>query len=106
MKQTIITLLLAIVSLSSYAQKEITVSGTVTDMDGEPLIGVTIKVPGSSTGSVSDLDGNFSVKVPDNTKAGLQDSDGGCKSRQKLENKAHGRCQQPGPGGCHRIWRR
>ena len=69
MKQTIITLLLAIVSLSSYAQKGINVSGTVTDMDGEPLIGTTIKVPGSNTGSVSDLDGNFSIKVPDNTKA-------------------------------------
>lgn len=69
MKQTIITLLLAIVSLSSYAQKGINVSGTVTDMDGEPLIGATIKVPGSNTGSVSDLDGNFSIKVPDNTKA-------------------------------------
>lgn len=36
------------------------VSGTVKDADGEPLVGVSIMVKGTSTGVVTDLDGNYS----------------------------------------------
>ncbi len=37
------------------------VKGTVTDKAGEPLIGVTVMVTGSSTGVATDIDGNFSL---------------------------------------------
>lgn len=40
------------------------VSGTVTDDDGEPLIGVNILVKGTSSGTVSDFDGNYSLDAP------------------------------------------
>lgn len=40
-----------------------TISGTITDEDGEPLIGASIIVPGSSNGTVTDIDGNFSLDV-------------------------------------------
>lgn len=36
------------------------VSGTVKDADGEPLIGVSVMVKGTTTGVVTDLDGNYS----------------------------------------------
>lgn len=39
------------------------VTGTVTDQAGEPLIGVNILVKGSSRGTVSDLDGSFSLEL-------------------------------------------
>lgn len=42
------------------------VSGSVTDAGDEPLIGVSILVVGTTTGTVTDLDGNFEVSVPDN----------------------------------------
>ncbi len=47
-----------IISLGVFAQV-ITVRGTVTDANGEPLAGVTVLVQGTSTGTVTDVDGNF-----------------------------------------------
>ena len=44
-------------------QKVIEVSGTVTDSSG-PVIGATVAVKGTSTGVITDIDGNFKLKVP------------------------------------------
>lgn len=41
-----------------------TVKGTVVDESGEPLIGVSIVVEGTSTGTITDFDGNFSINLP------------------------------------------
>lgn len=43
-----------------------TVTGNVTDTHGEPLIGVNVVERGTSNGTVTDYDGNFSVQVPEN----------------------------------------
>ena len=43
-------------------QQKVTVTGTVSDAAG-PLIGATIKVKGSSTGVVADMDGNFKISA-------------------------------------------
>ncbi|NDV96047.1 hypothetical protein D0T84_14155 [Dysgonomonas sp. 521] len=40
-----------------------TVTGTVKDDTGEPLIGVSVQVVGTSYGAISDLDGNFSLEI-------------------------------------------
>ncbi len=42
-----------------------TVTGTVTDHDGEPIPGVNVVIKGSTTGVVTDIDGKFSINVPD-----------------------------------------
>ena len=42
-----------------------TISGTVTDESGEALIGASILVKGTSTGMVTDLDGTYSLNVPE-----------------------------------------
>ena len=53
-------------SLSMYAQNN-TVNGVVEDAAGIPLIGVTVQVEGESIGTVTDLDGNFTLQnVPAN----------------------------------------
>ena len=58
-------LLLATATLLSVAAlAQSTISGTVTDDAGEPLIGATIIIPGTSVGTVTDFDGNFSLEVP------------------------------------------
>lgn len=50
-----------------YAQNIITVSGTVTSMDdGEPIPGVTVLVKNSTLGTVTDLDGIYSLQAPEN----------------------------------------
>lgn len=42
-----------------------TVTGTLTDgTNGEPLIGATVLVKGTSTGTVTNVDGTFSIEVP------------------------------------------
>jgi TonB-linked SusC/RagA family outer membrane protein len=40
-----------------------TVTGKVTDENGDPFPGVTISVKGTSTGTISDIDGNYSIEV-------------------------------------------
>ncbi|MEL6274790.1 MAG: SusC/RagA family TonB-linked outer membrane protein, partial [Bacteroidota bacterium] len=44
------------------------VSGTVTDTDGEPLIGASVLVKGTTTGTVTDIDGKFQISVPANAE--------------------------------------
>ena len=39
------------------------VTGTVTDIAGEPLIGVTVTVPGTATGVSTDIDGKYTIRV-------------------------------------------
>lgn len=41
------------------------ISGTVTDADGEPVIGATVQAKGTAQGTVTDYDGNYSLKVDD-----------------------------------------
>ena len=49
----------------AYAQSPATVSGKVTDADGEPIIGAAVMVKGhSSAGAVTDLDGKYTLKLP------------------------------------------
>lgn len=40
------------------------IKGSVKDETGQPLIGVTIQVKGTSMGTVTDAKGNFSIDVP------------------------------------------
>ena len=43
-----------------------TIQGTVNDETGEPIIGASVKVQGTNTGAITDLDGHFSVKAASN----------------------------------------
>lgn len=42
--------------------------GVVTDANGEPVIGATLQVPGTQVGTITDIDGKFTIKVPANAK--------------------------------------
>ena len=52
-------LMLAVTSTMAWAQGN--VSGKVVDATGEPVIGASVVVKGTSTGAVTDIDGNFSI---------------------------------------------
>ena len=49
-------------------QQQKTVSGKVTDEDGTPLPGVTVVIPGTTTGTVTGVDGTFSLDIPADTR--------------------------------------
>ena len=48
-------------SVSAFAQS--TITGQVKDATGEPVIGASVLINGTSNGTVTDLDGNFSISV-------------------------------------------
>ncbi len=41
-----------------------TITGKVTDQDGNPLVGVTVVIKGTTTGSITDIEGNYEITVP------------------------------------------
>ena len=51
---------------AAVTQQTIKVKGQVVDQDGEPLIGATVRVKGATTGSVTDIDGNFVIDAASN----------------------------------------
>lgn len=66
MRSLLLFFMVAMISLSVSAQN-VTVRGTVTDKTGETVIGASVVEKGNTgNGSITDLDGNFSVTVPSN----------------------------------------
>ncbi|MDE6279209.1 MAG: SusC/RagA family TonB-linked outer membrane protein, partial [Paramuribaculum sp.] len=68
-KAWLATLMVVCFALPALAQK-ITVTGTVTDSEGEPLIGASVMAVGTSTGTSTDINGNFRIEV--DAKGNLQ----------------------------------
>ena len=50
---------------SEITQQEIRITGKVTSESGEPLVGVSVSVKGSRTGTTTDANGNFAITVAD-----------------------------------------
>lgn len=59
----VMTVVALTLSLGAWAQN-ISVSGTVTDVNGEPLIGAFVLVQGTQTGTSTDINGKYVVNVP------------------------------------------
>ena len=67
-QKTFAALLLSMLCLVSFAQNR-TVTGVVLDNRGDPVIGANIKVVGdATTGTITDIDGKFSLSVPASAK--------------------------------------
>lgn len=58
--------ILLLIQLSASAQQERTISGSVTGVDKAPIAGVTVLVKGTTTGTLTDSEGRFSLAVPAN----------------------------------------
>lgn len=56
-----LTALFSLVTMSGYAQGK-TVTGKIIDSTGEPVIGASVLVKGTTNGVISDIDGNFSIQ--------------------------------------------
>ena len=69
MKSAIRRILLPVVcsllTISVMAQTNRTVKGTVVDELGEPIIGATVQVVGTTTGTITDIDGNYVIQAPE-----------------------------------------
>lgn len=72
----------ALLLLGSTAFSQIKLSGTVVDAEsGEPLIGATVLIEGTSTGTVTDFDGKFEIDLPDEPSSTLNVSYTGFQSQ-------------------------
>ena len=65
--KTLFLALAMMCSLPALAQNK-TVTGTVIDETGEPVIGATVRVEGTQIAAVTDLDGNYTIEVPKDGK--------------------------------------
>jgi|LFRM01.2.fsa_nt_gb iron complex outermembrane receptor protein len=61
---TVLSGVLMVLSVSAQTGTTINVRGTVTDTGGEPIIGANILIQGTSSGTVTDYDGNFMLQAP------------------------------------------
>ena len=63
----LVTFLLLFCAATVFAQQRNTLSGTVTDSNGEPLIGANVTVKGTNNGSITDVNGKYTLQqVPSN----------------------------------------
>lgn len=62
-RTVIMTLASLFIAMGAWAQ-DLTVSGKVTDKNGEPLIGVYVLLQGTTSGTSTDVDGNYTLQVP------------------------------------------
>lgn len=68
LRKAILTVIALFVAIPLFAQN-VDITGTVVDETGEPLIGVTVMVQGTTNGTATDLDGNYALKnVPSKGK--------------------------------------
>lgn len=67
LKNLFLTVCLLQATMPAFSQTK-TVTGTVTDVLGEPLIGASVLVQGTSNGVITNIDGKYSIQVtPENT---------------------------------------
>ena len=62
MSKKILFLFFCVFALAAHSQN-VVIKGSVTDVNKEPLLGVNIKVKGTSTGTITDIDGNFKIQA-------------------------------------------
>lgn len=67
-EKLVLTILCFILGISYTMGQTQNVKGTVLDENGDPLIGVTVSVKGTTTGTSTDFDGKFSLSIPANVK--------------------------------------
>ncbi|MGB3799551.1 MAG: SusC/RagA family TonB-linked outer membrane protein, partial [Lewinella sp.] len=63
--QRFLTMLALVIGTAGFATAQQAITGTISDDAGEPLIGASILVAGTTTGTVTDFDGAFSLNVPE-----------------------------------------
>ena len=60
--------LMLLMATGAFAQGTTTVKGKVLDAQGQPIIGAAVVVPGTTTGTVTDVNGEYSITVPEDAQ--------------------------------------
>lgn len=62
-RKTVFLIMLTLLSTLSALAQERSISGAVIDEKGEPLIGVSVSIKGTTTGTLTDIDGKFKLNA-------------------------------------------
>lgn len=87
MKKNILLLMLCLFSSIGVVAQTKSISGLVTDATGEPIIGASVIEVGTTNGTITDLDGKFTLNMNPNGKLKFRTSDIRCRpsnSKEKL----------------------
>lgn len=85
-----LTLLLTLVLQIIYSQEQFSISGTVTDADGDPLLGVNVYISDLAKGAVTDENGHYFFKsIPKGEYTIVASTIGFVKQRKKIGLNAH-----------------
>ena len=68
MKRFTLTVASLLMGMTAVMAQNTKVTGQVLDENGEPVIGASVVVKGTTIGTVTDFDGNFTLDVPSNGK--------------------------------------
>lgn len=61
--QSLFLMIFMLTGIQIMTAQQINISGTVTDSTGEPLIGVSVTVPGTTMGTATDIDGRYGIQA-------------------------------------------
>ncbi len=89
MKKIFLLTTFMVLVFSTFAQKELEVIGKIVDTEGYEAIGASVVVKGTKLGTVSNVEGNYSIKVPDGKNAVLVFSYVGMESQEISVNNQH-----------------
>lgn len=59
------------IGISSVSQSQRKIMGTVKEVNGSPIIGANVRIEGTAIGTITDLDGKFSLNVPDGSSLAI-----------------------------------
>ena len=88
MRTTLLVFLMGMLSVSLFAQqnghstRNVTITGTVVDIENNPLAGVSVMIVGTKNLAATDVDGNFKLTFPENNKAVISFSLLGMKTQE------------------------
>ena len=57
-------MLLIMLCSSAAVFAQVAIRGTVTDINGDPLIGVNVSIKGTTIGNITDMEGNYTMEAP------------------------------------------
>ena len=64
MKKTRLWLLFVLITCGGWVNAQFMASGTITDVSGNPVVGASVVIKGTNTGTISNLDGKYQLEIP------------------------------------------